>query len=460
MNSDRGYRPKSVSKQGILGQRGVNLIEEVALSMRATWTPTGSNEVGIDGYMELFDPVSGGALGKIIAVQSKATGQFLNETDSTFDFRCEKRDIDYWFNINIAVILVVSKPDSNTAYWVSIKEHFSRPENQNSTKISFNKNSQAFTTTCLPELIKLSSSKTKAIYLPPPPKPEKLFSNLLTLESYPDSVYVGQTDKRTPADVWTSLRAAGGAPGGAWILREKQIISFHDLSGNPWLSICDRGSVEEFGSDEWLETDDADRLRQAVQLLNLTLKSQLPRRVRFWPREECYAFSGTLEEGTVKVPYDALKRTSKIAAVSKFSQKAKKTGIIYEHLRHLAFRGQFKQLARNWYLEITPTYRFTRDGLALDRFHEDRLKTIKRMEGNRAVLSAVMFWANQLRPHNDLIDSYQQLLRFGELKTFGLTSGIHDAEWSKKGEDGLEVDANTIAQELLPFDHLSIEDEQ
>jgi hypothetical protein len=46
----------------------------------------------------------------------------------------------------------------------------------------------------------------------------------------------------------------------------------------------------------------------------------------------------------------------------------------------MAFRGQFRLLEDQWYLEITPTYRFTRDGYALDRFHEDRLKGIKALK--------------------------------------------------------------------------------
>jgi hypothetical protein len=52
------------------------------------------------------------------------------------------------------------------------------------------------------------------------------------------------------------------------------------------------------------------------------------------------------------------------------------------------------------YLEITPTYRFTRDGFELDLFHEDFLRGIKRMEGHRAVLSAVLLWADFLNRRN------------------------------------------------------------
>ena len=95
----------------------------------------------------------------------------------------------------------------------------------------------------------------------------------------------------------------------------------------------------------------------------------------------------------------------------------------------MAFRGQFRFLDGQWYLEITPTYRFTRDGFQLDRFHEDRLKGIKRLEGNRAVLSNVLFWADRLRREEALLGQNKAALRFGELLAFNIDTGINDKAW-------------------------------
>jgi hypothetical protein len=47
----RGHRPKTISTQGLTGQRGINFIENVVLGMDSRWTPSGANEVGIDGYL-------------------------------------------------------------------------------------------------------------------------------------------------------------------------------------------------------------------------------------------------------------------------------------------------------------------------------------------------------------------------------------------------------------------------
>lgn len=66
-----GVHPKTISAQGIAGQKGVNLIEAILLKMGSRWTPSGPNEVGIDGYIELFDPTSRVSLGLNLAAQSK-----------------------------------------------------------------------------------------------------------------------------------------------------------------------------------------------------------------------------------------------------------------------------------------------------------------------------------------------------------------------------------------------------
>jgi hypothetical protein len=90
-------------------------------------------------------------------------------------------------------------------------------------------------------------------------------------------------------------------------------------------------------------------------------------------------------------------------------------------------------------LEITPTYVFTADGMLLDRFNEDRLKGIKRIEGNRAVLSALLFWADFLSSRNDLLRPQDSRpLKFGKLAEIRLPVGIVDKAWSSQSmESGI-----------------------
>lgn len=424
----RPHKHKILSREGLLGQKGINLIEHIVLDMGSRWTPSGPNEVGIDGYIELFDPSTGVALGRTLAVQSKAVSGFLNDSTDSFDYRCDRRDLDYWLQGNTPVILIVSRPASNEAYWVSIKDYFKDPEHRNSLNITFFKKTQFFTVDSHRSLLDIGRSPEIGLYLAPVPRRERLHSNLLLLENCPAKIYVASTDLRRPLEVWAGLRQTGREAGGAWILREKRLMAFYDLSEMPWSAICDLGTVEEFDTTEWSDSEDIDRCRQFTQLLNQTLRAQLAPTVRYWPDEDCYAHVRTIEEGPKKVGYRSLKRQSKISVVSKFKTKTQ-DGRTFEWLRHLAFRGQFRRIGEQWYLEITPTYRFTRDGHYLARFHEDLLKGIKRIEGNRAVLSALLFWAAYLRPRTDLFEERNALLRFGELRAFEIEVGINDRQW-------------------------------
>ena len=91
-----------------------------------------------------------------------------------------------------------------------------------------------------------------------------------------------------------------------------------------------------------------------------------------------------------------------------------------------------------WYLEITPTYHFTSDGYNEDRFREERLKGIKRLERNPAVIANILMWEEYLRrPFPSLYMHEYKLLSFAKLKTLEIDNGIPDEIWygAEEGED-------------------------
>ena len=63
------------------GSAGINAIERIVLEMGSRWTPSGPNEIGIDGYIELSDPNSRQALGLTLAVQSKVVTAVAGSAD-------------------------------------------------------------------------------------------------------------------------------------------------------------------------------------------------------------------------------------------------------------------------------------------------------------------------------------------------------------------------------------------
>ena len=290
----RRRRPKTISAQGLAGQQGVNFIERITLEMGSRWTASGPNEVGIDGYIELFDPNSRRALGVTFAVQSKVVTSITDPSKQSFDYWCDANDLEYWLNGNTPIILVVSNPVAHEAYWISIKSHFPNWKQNDSTRITFVKSDRCFDVSSFRQLLAVAAPKS-GLYLAPARRTEILHSNLLTLEDYPSQLLIAGTDYRSPRDVWALLRKTDRDIDAGWVLWEKKIISFHDLGEEPWSSICDIGTLEAFAVKEWSESGDAQRQRLFVQLLNQTLRAQLNPEGRYWPQEDCFASQETSE---------------------------------------------------------------------------------------------------------------------------------------------------------------------
>src|SRR5262249_49518445 len=147
-------------------------------------------------------------------------------------------DLEYWLNGNTPVILVVSNPATNEAYWISIKDHFTGWKPTDSTRITFVKSECRLDLGSFRQLLAIAAPK-RGLYLAPTRRTETLHSNLLPLNSYPSRLFIAGTDCRSPRDVWALLRQTEGDIDGAWVLWEKKVISFHDLSEGPWSSICE-----------------------------------------------------------------------------------------------------------------------------------------------------------------------------------------------------------------------------
>src|SRR6266536_2243248 len=119
---------KRLPAQMSLGQLGVNLIERITLEMGCIWDPTGPIDVGIDGTVELCDPQTRERLGIVFRVQIKAAaGKWEHETQDTFEYICRPQDLNYWMQGNAPVLLIVSRPSTGEAYWLSVKDHFREP---------------------------------------------------------------------------------------------------------------------------------------------------------------------------------------------------------------------------------------------------------------------------------------------------------------------------------------------
>ena len=118
------------------------------------------------------------------------------------------------------------------------------------------------------------------------------------------------------------------------------------------------------------------------------------------------------------------------------------------YVRHMGFRPQFKRIDETWYLEITPTYHFTRDGQVPDLFSQERIGKIKRIERQMRVLSQTRMWADFLTAPPQFQQQTYPFLSFGSLLTLEAPVGIDDNLWSLHDDDSQDPSLGKEIEQL------------
>jgi hypothetical protein len=88
---------------------------------------------------------------------------------------------------------------------------------------------------------------------------------------------------------------------------------------------------------------------------------------------------------------------------------------------------------------LTPTWYFTFDGVHRYRYFEERLKGIKKLEKNAAILGQLVMWAELLAAEPELFEERYPFLRFGKLQEFSLDRGILDTAWLPKEDEDSDL---------------------
>ncbi|MGH9891724.1 MAG: DUF4365 domain-containing protein [bacterium] len=416
---------KKVGRATITGERGIALIQRRVLEMGLIWHQR-QVDAGIDGDIELRDSVSEVVLNSVIFVQSKASDRpFPGETENGFHYLCDKRDIDYWMSGNAPVLLICSHPDSQEAWWVSVKDAFSDPGARADRKAHFNKNTQRFDAAAREAIMQLGIAPSKGIYLRPPPRSETLISNLLEVRHVSPVIYSAPSPYKSGRDARSALKERD-VWSGDWLLRDDMVFSFRPLGDSDLAILCD-GPGETFDTDEWADNEDSELRRRVVELLNNTLREMTSRDLR-WSRDRRHLFfKATRDLRPRRISTGP--RGRGLTVFRAYPNKKDPTKIAF--YRHSAVRRQFLRLDGQWFLELLPTYHYTFDGFNESKFTGNLLSQIKRLERNAAVLRQVRMWANYLRREESLLEEVDRRLRFGDLALFDVDRGINDASWKR-----------------------------
>lgn len=238
------------------------------------------------------------------------------------------------------------------------------------------------------------------------------------------------------------------------MLRGKRVLSVYDLSEPTWAGTVDRGTVEEFETADWGDSDDPDRLQDFLELLSRCLGGRTRQLgLKYNQDHEYYFFPPTPDLRALMVNYQSMRRGSERTVFQHYATK-KSGEAVREFYRHSAFSGQFRRYDGEWFLEITPTYRFTEDGYRPLRYYESKLKGIKALEKNPTVLGQVVMWADLLRGRTDDLFASPPYphLEFDELRTFTLDAGINEAAWlATESDEGTKAIATASIDDLPLF---------
>jgi len=423
-------------------QKGINLIEEVLLEMGFLWHVAGPFDHGIDGRIELRDAKAKLPLNRLLGVQSKAWGKFVEEDEQGFSFLCDPADIDYWMRSESPVLLVCSHPDERLAWFVCVTDLFSDAEVRAKRRVRFDKNKDRFDASKAAELLQLGARRDPVVPRRPPAPPEVLVSNLLPIQ-HGQWIWRAPSECRDHQDVQALYEAAGGRRASDYLLRGGHLYSLRDPRECGLRHLCDVDQVTSFAASDWAQSDDAALVRQWVELLRRSLLHQTKHELQWQPARRLFYFpaSEPLKERHIEGPTG--KRT--VVKVKHYiDRKSGKERLKY--VRHQAFRPGFVEADGVWHLEIEPDYYFTRDGERESAFADEYLAGIKRLDKNTAVLGHLRMWEHLLSRPPSLLSNEPPLLGFGKLVTVEVEVGIDDALW--RGRENRDADALPGQEEL------------
>jgi len=427
-----GRGAKRVTRQQILGETAVQFIGRRFLEMGFPWHPTNAPlEAGIDGFVEVRDLQTGEATNAWIAVQSKGRTTLEKETEASFEFTCTPRDLDYWRRGNMPVLLVVSRPEKDEAWWVSVKDYFrDDPKRQQSRRIQFDKQANALTTTANGQILQLVQAAGAGAYFRPAPKRERLHTNLLEVKRFPELVYCAKTTLRDPKEFRETLRKHTQYPPREWLFHDKLIYSVHDLRDEPWASGCEINSIDTIDPKNWASSEDPVERRLFVWMLNECLRSLAGKiGMRYSKEDDALYFKKTADLSWRKKRYRSRQQLTERVVFRDYRSKTDPEKIFY--YRHVGFEPRFRRFDGRWTLEINPTYLFTSDGDRVHPYHQEYLSKIKTIEGSGAVGGSVVMFAALLRDRVGLFADNYPHLGFGSLLEAEIDVGIDDKLWSK-----------------------------
>jgi hypothetical protein len=430
---------KKIDASAHIGDSGIALIHQLVNKMGFTWHER-KLDAGIDGEIELRNPVTGEVANRLILVQSKASDRlFPGENDRSFHFLCKPADVDYWMGAENPVLLVCSHPQTAEAWWMHVQGWFGDPAHRASGRIDFDKRTQRFDADAAHRLLNLADPHGRAHAPVAEHREETLTSNLLTV-AVPQLLYFASTGMRHPKEVFEQQRAVSDEVRGDFVLRDGRLYTWLPPQETALAAVV-TGATDVISTQDWATSSEPADQRALVQLFNFAVRQDVATDCDWHPGRKIVFFRAT-DDLTPRRIRGATGRRRLV-----FNPKAKKTAPDeISYCQHAALEWQFLYADGQWFCALTPTYHYTRDGYRDSLYLSELLSGIKRLDRNPGVYHQTRMWAAYLHGEDGVLDPRETILDYGDLMTCIADRGIDDAAWladprkagagSEDGDDG------------------------
>jgi hypothetical protein len=423
---------KKITDSQLLGELGETAVKKIVLEMQFIYEPRGRLEAGTDGIIELRDPKTGAPLGKLLGVQVKSTesGQYVRETDRSFEYLLRPDDLQYWRTSNIPVIIVVWRKSDETAYWKDVSDCVKGEER----RLKFDKKVDVFNADCADRVGALTIDRaTPGVYLPPLGHGEEAIINLLRIK-LPDEIFVATSPFGSGRDAIPELVRHQNTRFD-WVIRKRRYVSFFDPRQYATQAIVDLDQVEAVETAAFAFNDDLDDTNDMIDLLRRTVERQTSDQLSYLPKDRLFHFRATSMSKSRSYRYLANVNETSARVVSAYANKKNPKALGY--VRHHAARIRFDRLGDEWFTVIDPDFYFTKDGFQPHRFPEALLAGKKRLERNAAVRGQVVMWQHLLvesgKHDIGLFDAERPrpILQFERLPLIQLAQAVPESSWSR-----------------------------
>ena len=440
-------KPKTITNAQIVGQQGEETVSQLAYRMGFLFSHHGPIDAGIDGFLEIRDPVNGQVTGKFVAVQVKTTsnGPYAGETESSFDYTMRPDDVTYWRGTNVPVIIVLVHLERRTAYWKSVDAGTGR----GAQRLRIDKVRDVFDETAADAIASLCVDREGfGIYFPPLNQGETAHLNLLKVH-FPPTAYVAFSRYKTGRQALFALLESEDRPPDDWVVRGGQFMSFRDPRAGPLADIVDDGTVEPISSEELAFPDEEADEHTFIDLLRRTVAARIEGTLSFDRQRRIFYFPAHPQKIDQAYYYESLKNRTSAKVVKTYRTDGK-----LKYVRHHAFEPRFWQVDNAWFMSVTPTFHFTWDGFRPDKFASSRLTGKKQREFNSALNGQLAMWRYLLLNHGNnhapdmfhAIDPTDPAISFEATEPLELERAVPEAIWQQAEPD--MIDPGLFADDL------------